>query len=218
MRRWCRLADKRTHYQILGVSQVATADEVRAAFRSRARELHSDSNAQISLAAQQLAVVELARVSEAWRVLNDPQKRLEYDHGPLQTGRVSSPASPPRPHAGSGFPAARPTRASVGIVDAPSTTRPLIVIAGLILVISIVVILIVHNSASTSDTPNSRLQVGACVLVVATTAGKSLHAVDCAGHHDGTITQLITNFGPCLGTEDSYSIPPINARICVSPV
>ena len=214
----CRLDDKRTHYQILGVSQVASPDEVRAAFRSRARELHSDNNTQKSAVTQQLAVVELARVSEAWRVLNDAQRRLEYDHGQLHAGRVSTPSAPPRPHSGSGFSAARPTRESVGIVEPPSTTRPLIVIVGLILVISFVVILIVHNSASTADTPNSRIQVGACVLVVSTTSGRSLHAVDCATRHDGTITQLIANFGPCLGTEDSYSIPTISARICVSPV
>lgn len=197
---------------------MASIDEIRTAFRARARELHSDNNSQKSLANQQAATAELAKVSEAWRVLNDPARRLEYDLAQTQFRRPQTPGPQARPHAGSGFPAARPTRESVGVSSQPPTSRPFVWVAVIGFIMGVVAILVITNTdPNQGNGPALRLQVGTCVLVVQAAAGNGLHAVDCGGPHDGVITQQIANFGPCMTNEDSYVAPGISGRLCVRP-
>ncbi|MDQ3462537.1 MAG: J domain-containing protein [Actinomycetota bacterium] len=81
-----------SHYQVLGVGATASADDIRAAFRRRAREVHPDRRpAPASGAAAggngtsyrpEQAMQEL---NEAWRVLGDPGRRRAYDRS-LGTG------------------------------------------------------------------------------------------------------------------------------------
>jgi hypothetical protein len=61
----------RTHYDVLGVARAATADELRAAYRARARAHHPDAGGDPAL---------FRRVNVAWRVLGDPDRRRAYDH------------------------------------------------------------------------------------------------------------------------------------------
>jgi len=63
----------RDHYDILGVSRTATADEIRRAYRSRARTLHPDVNEAAD------AQERFAEVQAAYEVLSDPEKRKRYD-------------------------------------------------------------------------------------------------------------------------------------------
>lgn len=63
-----------THYEVLGVEPGAEIDEIRAAYRARARDLHPDRRA-----AEPDAVLEMAAVNQAWAVLGDPRRRAEYD-------------------------------------------------------------------------------------------------------------------------------------------
>ncbi len=62
------------HYQVLGVSPQATAEEIKRAYRRRARELHPDANPDDPTAEARFK--ELAR---AYEVLSDPQRRQTYD-------------------------------------------------------------------------------------------------------------------------------------------
>lgn len=62
------------HYVTLGVSRNATAEEVKRAYRRRARELHPDANPNDPNAEAHFK--ELAR---AYAVLSDPQRRRNYD-------------------------------------------------------------------------------------------------------------------------------------------
>ena len=69
-----------THYEWLGVAPTASADEVRAAYRRRARELHPDARSGIGPDSDGDADAEsMAAVNEAWRVLSDVARRREYD-------------------------------------------------------------------------------------------------------------------------------------------
>lgn len=61
------------HYDILGVSRDATAEEIKRAYRKKARQLHPDVNPSPD------AADEFKRVSHANDVLSDPEKRRIYD-------------------------------------------------------------------------------------------------------------------------------------------
>ena len=60
-------------YEILGVSRNATEDEIKKAFRHKARELHPDVNDS------ETAEDEFKELNEAYDVLSDAQKRAQYD-------------------------------------------------------------------------------------------------------------------------------------------
>ena len=64
---------RRTHYDILGVPEKATATEIRAAYRQLALKHHPDR----SKAAD--ATEKFARISEAYQTVSDPDRRREYD-------------------------------------------------------------------------------------------------------------------------------------------
>ena len=78
-----------THYEILGVSPSAPADEIRSAYRRRARQFHPDRlNLRGGEDAEE-AARRMQEVNEAWRVLSDGAARTAYDR------RLFVPLAPP---------------------------------------------------------------------------------------------------------------------------
>ncbi len=61
-------------YDLLGVSRTANADEIKKAYRKRARDLHPDANPDNPDAAEQFK-----ELSRAYTVLSDDQQRARYD-------------------------------------------------------------------------------------------------------------------------------------------
>jgi DnaJ-class molecular chaperone len=69
-------AAQRGYYEILGLSRNASADDIKKAFRRRAREIHPDLHTGTKKTEMEKKFKEL---NEAHEVLSDPDKRKKYD-------------------------------------------------------------------------------------------------------------------------------------------
>lgn len=68
------MADKRDYYEVLGVQKGASDDEIKKAFRKKARENHPDLHPD-----DPSFVEKFQEINEANEVLSDPEKRKRYD-------------------------------------------------------------------------------------------------------------------------------------------
>jgi hypothetical protein len=83
-----------THYEVLGVSTTASAEEIKRAYRLQARKHHPDLSGADDATMQAL--------NQAWATLGDPTRRQAYDRvlgiGAMNgSGPRPRPATPPEP-------------------------------------------------------------------------------------------------------------------------
>ena len=68
------MAEKRDYYEVLGVGKNATDEEIKRAYRRKAKECHPDLHPD-----DKTAVERFKELNEANEVLSDPDKRARYD-------------------------------------------------------------------------------------------------------------------------------------------
>lgn len=94
------MAQRQTHYQVLGVAPTASATEIKSAYRRAARLTHPDHGGDAR---------DFARVTLAYETLIDPAARTRYDRSygtesSYLRGKAPAPGSPAGEHPGSDGP------------------------------------------------------------------------------------------------------------------
>src|SRR5215471_12562292 len=68
------MATKADYYELLGIGRNASAEELKKAYRQAAMRYHPDRNP-----GDRAAEEKFKELSEAYQVLSDPEKRVQYD-------------------------------------------------------------------------------------------------------------------------------------------
>ena len=185
--------DPADHYAVLGVSAGATTEEIRRAYRERARAAHPDlaGSDATSTSASASASARMAAINAAWACLSDPLRRAAYDAS-RGDGRSNAGA----PHAAS---PADPWPSVVPRDDEPARIPWRAMRWMLAVGVTAVIGLSFVSTESAEAPPDQLLQAGSCVVIDDTDA---VSEVSCTGEHDAVVRQLVAFDRTCpTGTE-----------------
>jgi len=189
------MGTEKTHYQVLGVSVGASADEIRRAYRERMRAVHPDINVNSANESQRMTELNIA-----WKTLSNPQLRRAYDASVF----VSNSS-----FVGNGL------RNSEPVISYPPARFPW---RGMIIacVVGAVVVLIGHamTSPSAPRPIDQLLTSGSCVNI-----DSSLSAVEisCTEPHDAVVEQLIALDRSCPLEMGQFKDRQGMGVVCVLP-
>jgi hypothetical protein len=196
----------RTHYQVLGVAEDASIEQIRRAYRALVRRYHPDhlgDRAQNPLSKAE-AEQHIRELNAAWQELRDPDRRAHYDRR-LTPSPPQTPFSPfppgTEPEPPGGFDewyadaARRRTEARV-VTRSTAPTRPfrvrLLIGFGVIVLVGIMLIVLITGESSDSLPP--AVGQGRCVRVE---TGPQTIEVPCDQRNDGKILSQVNVPGEC---------------------
>ncbi len=187
------------------MSPSASTEEVRTAYRALAGRLHPDRVIDGTPAERALAERRMREVNEAWRVLQDPARRRQYDDSRLAGRRSASAAAPPR-RSTTPVPVADdlPDDDLVDVLPPMGSAAAGLFRHGpwvaLVLVLTVIFVATAYagDDPAPSDAP-ATVRAGACVDV---SSGPTTTVVPCTGPHELRIVRRVRDGLPCpVGTE-----------------
>ena len=179
----------RDHYGVLRVRRDASLSVIKAAYRSRMRELHPDSSDR------PVDHDEIAAVTAAWGVLSNSRRRAAYDASGGVT--TSSPANTRAPYVVDPTPARYPWK-FVLILFFLGTAAVLVVAA--------------FSKPGSPAKPDNVLQSGSCVDV---SDDRTVGEVSCAEAHDGVVKFLVAFDAVCPADTEPFLDRQGMGRACV---
>ena len=159
----------KSHYEVLGVLPSASQDEIRVAYRMRARQVHPDTSAGL----RSDASIQMAHIAEAWRVLSDVTLRRAYDN------ELTAPVLQP----------VRGTHEHFVYTPAVRGVFPWRMVSFMVAgSIALVLLLNALSGPAVPIGPDGLWQAGSCVVV---DANQLAVEVDCLGEHTGVVRTLV---------------------------
>lgn len=170
-----------THYEVLGVDADATPEAIRAAYRRRARLEHPDHRPHGT--ADTMAVV-----NEAYRVLGDPARRLDYDRSIGRRGSAAG-AQQPVPVDTEGRAYAPPPPPPSRMMPAGPARVPWKMMAITAVIGSAVVLVAAaFTDPPSTEPPDGILRVGSCVSIE---PNLDVREIACTGSDADVVVELV---------------------------
>lgn len=200
-----------SHYEVLGISPLASADAIRRAYRQRAREVHPDRQAvgPGSSADSEHAGRAMQDLNEAWRVLGDPCRRASYDQLLLRGPDIQRrpPAVPEDDGYDQPFPHRLAEPGDVGI----AIVRSLPWVA-VVAVLGAIFVFTAFAGDGADDPISGSDLVGSCVVL---RKGGEVATVPCDGPSDGRVDLIAARSSLCPPGSDVARLAGQESWLCL---
>jgi curved DNA-binding protein CbpA len=199
----------RTHYELLGVSEDATTEEIRQAYLRVAKANHPDRRQSDDAARRVEADTAIKAANAAWNVLRDPVRRSEYDRS-----LRGAPSASGRPTGGTGGPSRPVDREPSGLVVRADHAPVFRYLPAAVVIVVLLGVLVFSAYATSRDStgpaagPTSTAPtypVGTCVLIAALDSGPEPVKVACGTGNSGRVTAIVDTPRPC--PPDTRALP-----------
>lgn len=211
-----------THYELLGVDEDASAEEIRLAYIRVAKASHPDRRQFDDEHRRVQADTTIKAANAAWNVLRDPARRREYDRS------LRGPSSPSGAPTGRNGPPRRPPDWEPSGAVVPATHAPLLRFLPVMVVVVVLVGILVFSAYATSRdstgpnvAPTSTAPtypVGTCVLIAALDSGPEPVKVACGTGNSGQVTSIVDTPRPCPPDTRALPLDDNRTTLCLKSV
>lgn len=217
----------RTHYEVFGVADDASTEQIRRAYRALVRRYHPDhlGDRQDNPRSRADAEAHIRELNAAWQVLRDPERRARYDrrHGSTPPSVHYSPFPPgtePEPPGGydEWFADAHRRRDTARVATRPTgPAKPfrLRLLLGLGVVVLLGILLVVAITGGSEDVTPPAVGQGQCVRVE---PGPQTIQVPCDVPNDGRVLEQVNVPGACPNGATAHRLSSDDSRLtCLAP-